>query len=76
LNSIEPVQEILEIAEPAPLSRERSEQELERVKQKEEATMTELRVFLRDMLKVFLHIFHVLLMLKMYLIIMMLLKIQ
>jgi hypothetical protein len=54
LNSIEPVQEILEIAEPAPLSRERSEQELERVKQKEEATMTELRVFLRDMLKVLL----------------------
>jgi hypothetical protein len=50
----EPVQEILEIAEPAPISRERSEQELERIKQREEATMTELRVFLRDMIKILL----------------------
>jgi hypothetical protein len=54
-NSItEPVQEILEIAEPAAISRERSEQELERIKQREEATMTELRVFLRDMIKILL----------------------
>jgi len=44
----------LEIAEPVALSRERTEQELERIKQREEATMTELRVFLRDMLKILL----------------------
>ena len=50
----EPVPEVLEIAESAPVSRERSEEELERVKLREEATMTELRVFLRDMLKVLL----------------------
>ncbi|CAF0758690.1 unnamed protein product [Rotaria sordida] len=50
----EPVHEILELAEPAPISLVRSEQELERLKQREEATMTELRVFLRDMLKVLL----------------------
>ncbi|CAF1252696.1 unnamed protein product [Adineta steineri] len=50
----EPVQEILEIAEIPAISRERSEQELERVRQREEATMTELRVFLRDMLKILL----------------------
>ena len=51
---IEPVLEVLEIAESMPASRERTEQELERVKLREEATMTELRVFLRDMLKVLL----------------------
>ncbi|UJR16075.1 hypothetical protein I4U23_002988 [Adineta vaga] len=50
----EPSQEILEFAEPAPISCERSEEELERLKQREEATMTELRVFLRDMLKILL----------------------
>ncbi|CAF4671707.1 unnamed protein product [Rotaria sp. Silwood1] len=50
----EPVQEILELAEPVPMSLERSQLELERLKEREEATMTELRVFLRDMLKVLL----------------------
>jgi hypothetical protein len=51
---IEPAHEILELAEPAAISQERTEQELERIKQREEATMTELRVFLRDMLKILL----------------------
>ncbi|CAF3889143.1 unnamed protein product [Rotaria sp. Silwood2] len=50
----EPVREILELAEPVPMSLERSQLELERLQQREEATMTELRVFLRDMLKVLL----------------------
>ena len=44
----------MEIAEPTPVSREMKEQELERLKLREEATMTELRVFLRDMLKILL----------------------
>lgn len=48
------MQEVLEIVETAPVTREYSEQELERIKLREEATMTELRVFLRDMLKVLL----------------------
>ena len=52
--SVEPVDEILELAEPLPISLERSERELERLKLREEATMTELRVFLRDMLKILL----------------------
>ena len=51
---VEPILEPLEVVDAAPLSIERNEQELERLKQREEATMTELRVFLRDMLKVLL----------------------
>ena len=51
---IEPAQEILEVVETTTVSRERTEQELDRIKQREEATMTELRVFLRDMLKILL----------------------
>ncbi|CAF2912362.1 unnamed protein product [Rotaria sp. Silwood2] len=47
LISTEPVREILELAEPVPMSLERSQLELERLQQREEATMTELRVFLR-----------------------------
>ncbi|CAF4457951.1 unnamed protein product [Rotaria socialis] len=50
----EPIQEVLELAEPAPVSLARTQQELERLQLREEATMTELRVFLRDMLKVLL----------------------
>ncbi|CAF4659860.1 unnamed protein product, partial [Rotaria magnacalcarata] len=42
------------LAEPAPVSLARTQQELERLQLREEATMTELRVFLRDMLKVLL----------------------
>lgn len=44
----------MEVVEPGPATREMKEQELERLKLREEATMTELRVFLRDMLKILL----------------------
>lgn len=44
----------MEIVEAPAVNRLHTEQELERIKQREEATMTELRVFLRDMLKILL----------------------
>jgi len=50
----EKIEETLEVLETTPATREHTAQELERLKLREEATMTELRVFLRDMLKLLL----------------------
>jgi len=50
----EPTEEVLEVVEAPAVSRVHTEQELERIKLREEATMTELRVFLRDMVKILL----------------------